>query len=65
MSKYQHNEHLIGWRYVSKDPKTMDGVFDDQGFFKTGDLARRKGSNYTILGRASQDGMFKRRALEL
>ena len=64
-SKYQHSKHLIGWRYVSKDPKTMDGVFDDQGYFKTGDLARRKGPNYVILGRASQDGMFKERLPKL
>ena len=43
----------------------MDGVFDDQGYFKTGDLARRKGLNYVILGRASQDGMFKERVPKL
>lgn len=34
----------------------MDGVFDDDGFYKTGDLARREGDEYYILGRASIDG---------
>ena len=33
----------------------MNGVFDSKDFYKTGDLARREGSNYFILGRVSQD----------
>lgn len=38
------------------DPKVMDGVFDDDGYFLTGDIAKREGANYLILGRDSQDG---------
>lgn len=33
----------------------MEGVFDEGGFYKTGDLFRREGSDYFMLGRASQD----------
>ena len=35
----------------------MKGVFDDHGYYLTGDIAKREGSNYFILGRDSQDGL--------
>ena len=42
-------------RYLSPDPHVMEGVLDEDGFYKTGDLVRREGSDYFMLGRASQD----------
>ncbi|KAL9130013.1 MAG: hypothetical protein Q9217_001697 [Psora testacea] len=42
-------------RYIFPDPDIMNSVFDSQGFYKTGDIAKRNGSQYTIIGRASQD----------
>ena len=35
----------------------MEGVFDGDGYYLSGDIAKREGSNYFILGRDSQDRM--------
>lgn len=55
-------------RYLFDDVATAN-AFDKQGFFKTGDIARREGDNYFILGRASQDiiksGGYKISALDI
>ncbi|KAB8262594.1 hypothetical protein BDV32DRAFT_147515 [Aspergillus pseudonomiae] len=42
-------------RYLSPNPEVMRGVFDSDGFYKTGDLARLEGGYLYIHGRASQD----------
>jgi acyl-CoA synthetase (AMP-forming)/AMP-acid ligase II len=34
----------------------MDGVFDSEGYFRTGDLGKIENGNIYIFGRASQDG---------
>lgn len=51
------------------DPQATAAAHDDQGFFKTGDIARREGKYYFILGRASQDiiksGGYKISALDI
>ena len=36
----------------------MRGVFDDEGYYKTGDLVRRKKLDYFVLGRLSEDGTY-------
>lgn len=51
-----NRRNLMCDRYIAKDANVMRGVFDEF-FFRTGDLARREGSNCFILGRASQDCM--------
>ncbi|KAF4213868.1 hypothetical protein CNMCM5878_009930 [Aspergillus fumigatiaffinis] len=47
---------LVMKKYLSSDPHAMEGVFDSEGFYKTGDLGSI-GPNREIfvLGRASQD----------
>ncbi|KAE8367661.1 hypothetical protein BDV27DRAFT_154806 [Aspergillus caelatus] len=42
-------------KYLSPNPEIMKGVFDSNGFYKTGDLARLEGGYLFIHGRASQD----------
>lgn len=41
-------------RYLH-DPVATANSFDEEGYFKTGDIARREGPYYFILGRASID----------
>jgi malonyl-CoA/methylmalonyl-CoA synthetase len=41
-------------RYLH-EPEVTAASFRDDGFFKTGDIARREGSYYFIMGRASVD----------
>lgn len=41
-------------RYID-DPKATREVFTDDGYYRTGDIARRAGQYYFILGRASID----------
>lgn len=51
------------------DPKGTEKAHDKDGYFKTGDLARRDGKHYFILGRASLDiiksGGYKISALDI
>lgn len=55
-------------RYVS-DPVATQKSHDEKGYFKTGDIARREGGNYFIMGRASVDiiksGGYKISALDI
>ncbi|KAK5313091.1 hypothetical protein LTR70_007783 [Exophiala xenobiotica] len=55
-------------RYLDDQVATTN-VHDENGFFKTGDIARREGKYYFILGRASLDiiksGGYKISALEI
>jgi malonyl-CoA/methylmalonyl-CoA synthetase len=55
-------------RYISDEKATAD-AHDSDGYFKTGDIARRRGSYYFILGRASLDiiksGGYKISALDI
>lgn len=44
-------------RYAS-DPEATKAAHDENGYFKTGDIARRKGRWYFIMGRASIDSEF-------
>lgn len=44
-------------RYLDDDAATTES-FDADGFFKTGDIGRREGANYFILGRASIDSTY-------
>lgn len=37
------------------DPKATTAAFTPDGFYKTGDIARKEGDYYFILGRASID----------
>ena len=51
------------------DPAATGSAHDSDGYFKTGDIARRQGNNYFILGRASIDilksGGYKISALDI
>ncbi|KAK2792280.1 hypothetical protein FQN52_003757 [Onygenales sp. PD_12] len=51
------------------DPETTANAHDADGYFKTGDIARREGKYYFILGRASVDiiksGGYKLSALDI
>ncbi|KAJ5692597.1 hypothetical protein N7462_002020 [Penicillium macrosclerotiorum] len=42
-------------RYISLDPDIMNGVFDAEGFFRTGDVGRVDGKILYLVGRASHD----------
>jgi acyl-CoA synthetase (AMP-forming)/AMP-acid ligase II len=42
-------------RYIN-DVEATKKVFDKDGYFTTGDIARREGDCYFIVGRASVDG---------
>jgi len=42
-------------RYIN-DPEATRKAFDKDGFFTTGDIARKEGDHYFIVGRASVDG---------
>ena len=59
---------LVICRYIFDNSATAS-AFDLEGYFKTGDIARRDGKYYTIIGRASQDiiktGGFKISALDI
>ncbi|KAF4238093.1 hypothetical protein CNMCM8980_002213 [Aspergillus fumigatiaffinis] len=47
---------LVMKKYLSSDPHAMEGVFDSEGFYKTGDLGSiGPNREIFILGRASQD----------
>ncbi|KAL4951771.1 hypothetical protein BDW69DRAFT_186082 [Aspergillus filifer] len=51
------------------DPLATKNAHDEQGYYRTGDIARRSGENYYILGRASLDiiksGGYKLSALDI
>ncbi|KAL4888857.1 hypothetical protein BDV59DRAFT_210634 [Aspergillus ambiguus] len=51
------------------DPKTTAAAFNEDGYYKTGDIGRREGDYYFILGRASIDiiksGGYKISALDI
>ncbi|OBT71013.1 hypothetical protein VF21_10004 [Pseudogymnoascus sp. 05NY08] len=55
-------------KYLDDDTATAE-IFDKDGFFRTGDIGRREGPNYFILGRASIDiiksGGYKISALDI
>jgi malonyl-CoA/methylmalonyl-CoA synthetase len=55
-------------RYLC-DAAATRAAHNEEGFFKTGDIARREGDNYFILGRASIDilksGGYKLSALDI
>ena len=55
-------------RYVFDVEATVN-AHDEEGYFKTGDIARREGDNYFIMGRASVDiiksGGYKISALDI
>ncbi|KAF2649870.1 acetyl-CoA synthetase-like protein [Lophiostoma macrostomum CBS 122681] len=52
-----------------RDPEATANAHDDEGYFKTGDIARREGRYYWIVGRASLDiiktGGYKISALDI
>lgn len=63
---------MLIWRYCSRyifDDEATAAAHDENGYFKTGDIARREGKYYFILGRASQDiiksGGYKISALDI
>lgn len=45
-------------RYLSTSSQTQN-PFDSEGWYRTGDIARREGDFYFILGRASIDSKHK------
>ncbi|KAF2436191.1 putative AMP-binding enzyme [Tothia fuscella] len=52
-----------------RDPEATAKAHDEEGYFKTGDIARREGKYYFIIGRASLDiiksGGYKLSALDI
>lgn len=52
-----------------RDPEATAKAHNAEGYFKTGDIARREGSHHFIIGRASQDiiksGGYKISALDI
>ncbi|OGM51309.1 putative AMP dependent CoA ligase [Aspergillus bombycis] len=42
-------------RYISEDPTVMNGIFDADGYWKTGDMGKLEGDQLYVFGRASQD----------
>jgi acyl-CoA synthetase (AMP-forming)/AMP-acid ligase II len=44
-------------RYIGNDEATA-ASFDDEGWYLSGDIARREGDYYFILGRASVDSQL-------
>ena len=48
---------MIQKRYIN-DVRATTAAFTSDGYYKTGDIARRKGDYYFILGRASIDSML-------
>jgi acyl-CoA synthetase (AMP-forming)/AMP-acid ligase II len=48
---------LTVYRYLF-DPEATSNAHDRNGYFKTGDIARREGKYYFILGRASVDSKY-------
>jgi acyl-CoA synthetase (AMP-forming)/AMP-acid ligase II len=60
---------LIYFRRYLNDPSATAAAHDNEGYFITGDIARREGNNYFILGRASIDiiksGGYKLSALDI
>ena len=60
--------HSMFSRYLDDDAATA-AAHDENGFFKTGDIARKEGKYYYILGRASLDiiksGGYKISALDI
>ncbi|KAB8208433.1 hypothetical protein BDV34DRAFT_190277 [Aspergillus parasiticus] len=42
-------------RYIAEDPTVMNGIFDAEGYWKTGDMGKLEGDLVYIFGRASQD----------
>lgn len=61
-------DHWIYGRYLNDEKATAD-AHDKDGYFKSGDIARREGDYYFILGRASIDiiksGGYKISALDI
>lgn len=51
-SYYMSSAH--GHRYLFDSEATRNSL-DEEGYFKTGDIARREGKYYFIMGRASID----------
>ena len=50
--------HLLNLYYFTRylfDPEATANAHDSNGYFKTGDMARREGQYYFILGRAGID----------
>lgn len=51
------------------DPEATAGAHDEEGYYRTGDIARREGKYYYIVGRASLDiiksGGYKISALDI
>ena len=43
------------------DAEATEKAHDEDGYFKTGDIARREGNKYFILGRASVDSKHEER----
>lgn len=43
-------------RYIKSATEPETNAFDENGYYKTGDMARLEGDNLFILGRASLDG---------
>ena len=45
------------------DAEATEKAHDEDGYFKTGDIARREGDKYFILGRASVDSKHEERRI--
>lgn len=46
--------NIVTTRYLD-DPRATEDAFDPDGYYGSGDIARREGEYYFILGRASID----------
>ncbi|TID22200.1 fatty-acyl-CoA synthase [Venturia nashicola] len=61
------NAHMFA-KYL-RDPEATAKAHNAEGYFKTGDIARREGNHHFIIGRASQDiiksGGYKLSALDI